>query len=78
VPPLVWSESMAEGAQEWAAKCVVEHSNSRHGENLAWWRGETKSPEDYVRAWHAEIKDFKSSDPELCGFRLTGHFTQIV
>jgi hypothetical protein len=35
VAPLTWSDSIAAGAQSWANGCVMQHSNSGYGENLA-------------------------------------------
>jgi uncharacterized protein YkwD len=78
VPPLTWSAELAAGAQDWAARCVFEHSSGQYGENLSWWRGGNATPADRVRDWYSEIKDFNFAAPDRNDFTVTGHFTQIV
>jgi uncharacterized protein YkwD len=46
VPALSWSGKLASTAQDWANRCVFEHSNNGLGENLA--QGDGFPPAQFV------------------------------
>ena len=75
VPPLVWSEKLAEAAQAHSTKCIFEHSHQGYGENLI--MGNYNTPDDLVRGvtmWYGEICYYDFSKP---GFSMsTGHYSQ--
>jgi uncharacterized protein YkwD len=75
---LSWSQSIANGAQEWANKCTKAHSpgafSGGYGENLAW--GGILSGTGAVDLWYNEIKDYNFNKPVWS--TKVGHFTQVV
>lgn len=75
-PPLVWDDTLASFAQDWAAKydCsgILVHSQEPYGENLA--IGYTAI--EATDAWYDEIQYYNYSDPQYS--EKTGHFTQVV
>jgi len=82
LPPVGWSDSVAESAQEWAnhlrdtQNCGLEHDvNSEYGENLA--AGTNLSPQGAVNMWAAEAARYTYS-PSYVFESVTGHYTQIV
>jgi uncharacterized protein YkwD len=78
---LSWSPKLAQAAQTWANKlkannCAFEHSGGNYGENLAAGTTGYMGPEEVVKMWYEEIKDYDFNNP---GFAMnTGHFTQVV
>lgn len=73
VSTLVWDRSLQAFAQQYADKCVFQHSASHYGENLA---AGYASPAAAIGAWYAEEKEYSYWRP---GFsHETGHFTQLV
>jgi len=74
VEDLVWNETSAEFAADWAEGCRFEHSGGPTGENLAaGYANATAS----VDAWGLERTDYNFKKPT--GFsEKTGHFTQLV
>lgn len=72
-PALTWSPELASAAQEWANRCVFEHSNGG-GENLAMGTG--LSGPDAVSMWSAEAGSYDYSNPVFS--MNAGHFTQVV
>jgi len=86
VPPLEWSCSLANYAQEWADQGVIEHSpderlsgiipGSYVGENIL-WDGRAKQPPS-VKFWLDE-KLFWDNESATCqAGKVCGHYTQIV
>ncbi|MFB2897436.1 CAP domain-containing protein [Aerosakkonemataceae cyanobacterium BLCC-F50] len=87
VPPLTWSDTIANSAQQWAnhlaATGKFQHSGVRYGENL--WMG-TKgrfSLTQMVDAWGNEKKDFIPGQnfPNVSRtgkWQDVGHYTQVV
>lgn len=69
--PLTWDNELALKAQEWANRCVMEHSGGDFGENLAAGTGDY-SIRDAVNAWTSESTKYKSKKP------TASHFTQVV
>lgn len=77
---LVWSDTLASRAQDWANRCVFEHSSTSLavGENLFRWTG-SRTPKSAVDLWYNENSDYDyvAGAPKTPG-AVTGHFTQIV
>jgi Cysteine-rich secretory protein family len=83
VPALVWSDSIAASARQWAdhlaATRSFKHSSSGYGENI--WSGTTGSfsQTDMVDRWGSEQQYFVAggSFPNVCRGRC-GHYTQMI
>ncbi|KAL1917800.1 uncharacterized protein VTP21DRAFT_3634 [Calcarisporiella thermophila] len=70
---LTWSDRAASFAQNWANRCVFEHSRSGFGENLALGHSSMGAA---INSWYNEVSQYRFDRP---GFSAaTGHFTQIV
>jgi pathogenesis-related protein 1 len=83
VPPLAWSDELAQVAQQWANKLMImgvfQHStDDRYGENLFQISGPgaSSNPYEVVNAWGAESAFYRYTDNKCSG--LCGHYTQIV
>jgi len=79
--PLVWSDTVARAAKSWADHlaargCMLQHSETQYGENIAAGSPSTQTPERVASLWYSE-KD--AYDFGAGGFSMrTGHFTQLV
>lgn len=84
LPPLEWSNELAEVAQKWANKlkrqgCKMKHSTSSYGENLYWSSGMNTTPEDVVDSWASEKKYFNFKKKKCNGaWYKCGHYTQVI
>src|SRR5689334_20872352 len=63
ISPLVWSEQIAEYAQEWADYLLAtgefkHRTEHRYGENLYAIVGAPATPEDVVREWASEAAQY--------------------
>jgi pathogenesis-related protein 1 len=81
VPPLRWSDELAEYAQKWAKALIASgefkpRTNPRYGENLFEISGGPATAHDVVSAWAAEGKNYNSRN-NTCSGRC-GHYTQVV
>ena len=81
-PGLIWSDHLAEVAQEWADKLMangqfVHSHNPKYGENLYEITGAVASPAEVVNAWAGEVKDYNYKS-NTCLRGMCGHYTQIV
>jgi len=81
VPPLKWSNVLADQAQGWANRLLAEkrfaHSQAAgHGENLFAIEGALASPAQVVYHWDLEAADFDYSS-NTCR-KVCGHYTQLV
>jgi pathogenesis-related protein 1 len=78
LPQMQWSESDAEVARAYAAKCVFAHNAARgpRGENLYANSGGTKSPAAVVGSWVSEAKNYTYATNQCSG--VCGHYTQVV
>jgi uncharacterized protein YkwD len=89
VSPLVWSDTLAQDAQQWADKLAamagktLQHSKAsdrpRQGENL--WMGSSAKRYSYtnmVDFWGAEKKVYRGEAITASNFLKIGHYTQIV
>ena len=80
VPPLQWSDEIANYAQRWIEKAGFKHSDSYRaplgpmGENL-YWSSQTPSGVDAVGSWYAESRGYDYARP---GPPETGHFTAMI
>ncbi|HLU69104.1 MAG TPA: CAP family protein [Kofleriaceae bacterium] len=82
-PPLAWSKELEDGARRWAQElasrgCAFDHDpDTRHGENLAYFRpAGSRGPEEVAAIWHAEVDRY---DFRAARFSFeAGHFTQLV
>ncbi len=81
LPPLVWSDQLAEVARDWGNRLIATHAfahrpNNRYGENLYTISGAYGSPAQVVGVWADERRAY-----DLRGNRcssMCGHYTQIV
>jgi pathogenesis-related protein 1 len=83
VPPVAWSDALAQVAQEWANKLmsagVFMHSRDlRYGENLFQISGlgATSTAFEVVNAWASEADSYRY-DTNTCRGEC-GHYTQLV
>lgn len=81
VPPLRWSNELANYAQDWANQLAaigqLQHRQEhKYGENLFMIRGSQSSPTEVVNDWGSEVKDYDYNS-NSCR-RICGHYTQIV
>lgn len=79
--PLVWSDKVAELAQQWAETLLardqfLHRPKSVYGENLFEIRGARASPGRVVAEWASEDRDYDYA-ANRCK-NVCGHFTQIV
>lgn len=72
-PPLVWDNTLARYAENYAQKCRFQHSHASTGENIAAGYPTVSAA---IRAWYAENKQYAYARPQFS--YQTGHFTQIV
>jgi hypothetical protein len=91
LPELEWDDDLADTAQDWADEladrgCGLVHSNTKHGENLAGFGGQSASAEQVVDAWASEVECYtygRFMDDDQCSaqcdvFGGCGHYTQLV
>lgn len=91
VPPLQWSDKLAQVASEWATElqrrgCEMKHRsgewNSLYGENLYWSKGMARTPTDVAENWAAEKAFFDYDKANYSTFtskgEVVGHYTQMV
>ncbi len=81
--PLVWSEKLAQAAQQWADQLIKEGTfrhrpRSSWGQNLYDVTGGEFVPEQIVKGWAAEVKDYDYASNSCKKERICGHYTQIV
>ena len=91
IEALLWSDDLAEVAQNWADElqeqgCDMRHSSSGFGENVAWFAGDSPPAETVVQAWASESDcytygRFMRSDEcesECDSSGGCGHYTQLI
>jgi uncharacterized protein YkwD len=74
VPPLVWSDQLAEVAQDWANYLIAtgglsHRPNNRYGENVYTITGGTATPYEGVDLWAKEARGYDSRQQVLGGLR---------
>lgn len=82
-PPLSWSTSLAQVAQDWAAYLLstnefVHRTRSPYGENLFAVTGGKFLPSQVVARWIDEAKHYDRSTNECLNGAVCGHFTQVI
>jgi len=82
-PALIWSDSLAKVAQDWADTLLkngkFEHRPlAQYGENLHETRGGNDSPAEAISGWVAEQKDYNAATNECKTGRDCLHYTQVV
>ncbi|KAI5081489.1 hypothetical protein GOP47_0004672 [Adiantum capillus-veneris] len=83
LPPMVWSDIVAQFAQSWANQrkasgCGLQHSTGPYGENIFWGSGGSYGPAECVGAWVSEKKYYNYADNSCAPGQQCGHYTQIV
>jgi uncharacterized protein YkwD len=81
LPPLRWSDSLAEFAQDWASTLLsrrhfAHRPKSPYGENLFEIQGAAANPREVVADWGSEARDYDYRSNRCHGH--CGHYTQIV
>ena len=81
VPPLVWSDQLAQVAEAWANHLIatggfLHRPDNRYGENLYTISGGTASSALVVGYWAREARGYKLHSNTCSG--VCGHYTQIV
>ena len=81
LPPLVWSDTLAESARDWGNRLLAtgafEHRpGNRYGENLYMITGGYASPAQVMSAWAGESRDYNIRTNTCSG--MCGHYTQVV
>jgi len=80
-PPLVWSDQLAQVAQDWANHLIAtgalsHHPNNRYGENIYAISGGRATPAQVVNDWAKEVRGFDIRSNTCSG--VCGHYTQMV
>ncbi|SCV70294.1 BQ2448_1688 [Microbotryum intermedium] len=71
--PLVWDDTLAKFAQDYANKCVFKHSGGPYGENLAAMAGDANANVvSGIKLWEDEESQFTCAKP------VYSHYTQMV
>jgi pathogenesis-related protein 1 len=81
LPPLVWSDQLAQVAQDWAnyliATGALSHRpNNSYGENIYAIAGGHATPAKVVDSWAKEARGYDIRSDTCAG--VCGHYTQIV
>ncbi len=81
VPPLIWSDSLAAVAQDWADTLIarrqfIHRPNSTYGENLFEITGAPASAAQIVEAWAGESPNYDYNSNRCRG--VCGHYTQMI
>ena len=81
VPPLVWSNELAQYAQEWANRLVAterlaHRPNPVYGENIFLVHGADVTPSAVVAAWASEARNYNYQSNSCQG--RCGHYTQLI
>jgi pathogenesis-related protein 1 len=89
VGPLIWSDTLASYAQEWAdhlarVGCRMQHrppsggGNHRYGENMFAGTAGYYGMIDAVQSWESEKQHYSGGPIIPSNFRKIGHYTQMV
>ncbi|GLJ27027.1 hypothetical protein SUGI_0529840 [Cryptomeria japonica] len=82
VSPLVWDDTVASYAQNYANQrkgdCALKHSGGEYGENLFWGSGKEYTPADAVRLWVDEKQYYNYNSNSCAQGQQCGHYTQVI
>ena len=83
VPPLAWSDTVADGAQRWADKlaqsCELKHNAlSRYGQNLFMGTDGYYGVRDAALNWEEEKSQYHGGRITAENWHPSGHYTQMV
>lgn len=79
IPPLEWSDALADDSQKWANRCIYKHSHStKYGENMFAKAGESGTPQEVVSAWASESAHYDYNTNTCKPGKVCGHYTQVV
>ena len=82
----MWSDDLAEVAQNYAEVCVFDHNSNRVseqteftsvGENLAAGSGAANYTR-FVQNWYAEVEDYNYASNTCDDNEICGHYTQVT
>jgi len=69
---LVWDDTLANYAQQWANGCKFQHSGGPYGENLAAGTGSGFDIPAAIKLWTDEESQYDPNNPQ------PSHYTQVV
>ncbi|KAK2869970.1 hypothetical protein Q8A67_024362 [Cirrhinus molitorella] len=87
---MVWDDTLAKTAEQWASTCMWEHGPRNLlrflGQNLSVRTGRYRSILQLVKPWYDEVKDYSFPYPRDCNPRcplkcygpMCTHYTQMV
>lgn len=84
IEELIWDESIASYAQEWAYKLAKEDDRIYHrdsddyGENIAFYSGSGFDPAYGVAIWNEEKEEYRYSAIGQSGSKESMHYTQVI
>lgn len=84
IPPLTWSDEVAQYAQAWAnelaaSSCKLNHRrNGKYGENLFWASGMKITPAFVTDDWASEREHFDHKTQTCANGEVCGHYTQQI
>jgi pathogenesis-related protein 1 len=81
--PLTWSDRLAGVAQDWAKGLLasgqfVHSHNPNYGENLFEISGAAATPEQVVKAFADEVRDYDYKSNSCRVGAMCGHYTQVI
>jgi uncharacterized protein YkwD len=81
VPPLIWSDQLAQVAQEWANHLIASgelshRPDNRYGENIYTISGGSASPREVVDLWAAEVRNYDARSNTCKG--VCGQYTPKI
>ena len=79
---MIYNESLAKRAEDWAAGCIFTHPSRLFGmgQNIyaATHRNKNPNPRWAIKAWFSEKADYDYDAPACATGKPCGHYTQIV
>ena len=83
LPPLVWSQTLAAVAQQWANELIARgkfahRPKNKYGENLFEIQGARAKPAEVVADWAAEARDYDAARNTCRTGAVCGHYTQLI
>lgn len=83
VAPLVWDNTVADVAQDWANQIAasgnfVHRPDNKYGENMFFGAAGFRGPADVVDGWGNEVEDYDFTSNTCADSKSCVHFTQLV